>query len=140
MNKLIDIKEASLEELNYTKVFNQAEGDNFDSTHYYRVLDAKPTKAPEEIVKSFAAQLCGSSVDTSKIHPYNNRLEKYYVRIGDREYFGSEELFTKNGTAFVKADMSAETGVNAIFTGLFKHLMTYTIFWVMFYNLVHIYK
>lgn len=111
---------ASLEELNYTKVFNQAEGDNFDSTHYYRVLDAKPTKAPEEIVKSFSAQLCGASVDTKAIHPYNNRLEKYYVRIGDKEYFGSEELFTKNGTAFVKADMSTETGDNAIFTGLFK--------------------
>jgi hypothetical protein len=30
--------------------------------------------------------------------------------------------------------------VNLLFEGLFNHGMTYTIFWVMFYNLVYIYS
>ena len=30
--------------------------------------------------------------------------------------------------------------LSLLFTGLFRHGMTYTIFWVMFYNLVHIYN
>ena len=30
--------------------------------------------------------------------------------------------------------------ISLLFEGLFNHLMTYTIFWVMFYNLVYIYS